>query len=466
MAYEVSVSNSLRLPYDSFVVSQDGEPDDFKALNILASVAQGMLRPLVVDCTIGNRKITLLPKQDWNEDEEIQARVLFANEILGVEVAIPGAKTKTEVSDQYIARICQETLERQCLALHTNSFVSLQELLATPQPKGLDKLTILSYGSVNWSWAMDNIPKEKKAEKYTEFYETLSKSGAKLVLVEAFPFLADRNKLTPANTPLTYSLLPYLNGPAGKRWCEFSEKTTQEVRGGQAKKVAEYICNATNTATGEEQEKLKILASKITELFGQSIGSAEATVENLQSILSKGLDPETHHQLEADLKEIRGLISSVLKIDQDIVNRTFNVYAGTALQGQALIADQIPAIMFSELVEGRKGLVDECLPVEFSKFENFAVYSVKEVQKPSLFYLNTAVKADQRSVTKADLIDDYLRYIDLSMTVAFLVNDQMINPEKRAELLSSDIGTKLVELAKQVQKFGFDLPRRYSELVS
>lgn len=449
------------MDFESYHISHDGEPDDIQAVNIASNALRG--KPVTVDCVIGNQEIKHVP--GGNKDEEMKARMRLTNEVFNAQVAIPGALHNEQVSENYVNEILHQSLSKKCLVLHTDSFKSLHELFNKAQPGQLKNVVILTYGSVNLTWAMP------KAENYQSFYDSLSASGAKLVLVEGFPFLDTRNKLTHKNTPLSYALLSHLDGPAGEKWTTLNVATAEKVRAKHAFKVAEYICKAANQASAEQQMQLMDHVSQIAHLFGHTM-STEALSDPalLHQILNQSIVGEAHDRLESKIKELSKLLLTILNEKEADLNRPFNIYAGTTLRGQALIADQIPAIIFSELIEKRNhGIARYCLPVTFDGLvgSRFAKYALSTV-KSSLFYLDTELRIRETSsdLQKDQLIDSYLKYIDLSMATAFLVNDQMITPATRKMLLSSSFKTQMKELIETVTNLGYDLPVNCRELIS
>jgi hypothetical protein len=130
--------------------------------------------------------------------------------------------------------------------------------------------------------------------------------------------------------------------------------------------------------------------------------------------------------------------------------------AATSLRGQALIADQIPAIIFSELVEKRSnGIAKECRPEQFNGFNGrYAQYAVTNAES-ALYYLRLKARATPEE--EAKLIESYLQYIDLCIACALLSNEAMMSPEKRARFKPA-----LLQLGEKVRRSGFDLPRDIS----
>jgi len=337
----ISSDNSSLLvggDFGSYHISHDGEPDDILALVIASTALKG--RKVQVDCTIGNPDIVHASE---DKDQEMLARILLTKKVFEGALVIPVAKSKDEISEQYVKGIIEG---KKCLVLHTDSFKSLQALFDRAKPGQLQNVVILSYGSVNLSWALP------KPENYQPFYSSLTASGAKLVQVEAFPFLGNRNKLTHKTTPLTYSLLEHLDGPVGQKWLKINANSEEKVRAKQAGKVAGLICKGMKQASVEQQETLTSLVSNIVSLLGSTdkdLGLSDP--EKLQKVLNQCLVGEKHDRLYDLLNKLRGRLSSILKVKETDIIRQFTIYAKTTLKGQALIADQIPAIIFSEFVE-------------------------------------------------------------------------------------------------------------------
>lgn len=440
--------NPLWRDFNSYHVSHDGEGDDIQALVIASDALRG--EKVTVDCVFGNRDIIHVSE---NISEEMEARMALTNEVFGASIAIHGAESNDDISEKYVNEILEQSLEKKCLVLHTDSFKSLHALFNRAKPGQLKNVTILTYGSVNLSWAMP------KPESYKPFYDSLTASGARLVQIDGFPFLGTKNKLIEKNTPLTHSLLEHLDGQVGKKWSSVNTRATNKVRAKQAIKVGNYICRGIEEASVELRKQLTSLVTQIAELFGSAID--EITPVALQQLLNLNLVGQ-HDCLESKLNELCALLLTILDENEVNLKAPFNIYAGTCLQGQALIADQIPAIIFSELIENRKnGIAKECFSAQFDGFTGrFAKYSASAVQG-SLYYLDTKKKSEGSNQKEAELVDSYLKYIDLCIATALLANDQMITSAKRNYLLSSKFKTDLDQLAEAVQILGYDLPNSY-----
>lgn len=406
-----------------------------------------------VDCVIGNQDIV---HAVGDSSREMQERMTVTNEIFGANVAKLGAEEIQVISDAYVDGILQESIQnKNCLVLHTDSFASLQALFNRATPGQLKNVVILTYGSVNLSWAMND------QSNYRSFYDSLSASGAKVVQVDGFPFLGTRNKLNHNNSPLTFALLSHLDGPAGQKWTQVNTSAVENVREGHAGIVAEYIWRGMDETSGETKEQLLSHVADIAKLFGVD-NFTEDNLYELPGILNQSLSGNDHDQLQNSLNQVSSLLVAILNENELDLNRPFNIYAGTSLKNQALIADQIPAIMFSELIEKRSnGLLKECLPMKFSGFNGrFAAYSVSDVQS-ALFYLDTKKKIEAISsgVNESELIDSYLKYIDLCMASALLRNEQMITLTNREHLLASVWQSQFNTLSEEVQTLGYDLPK-------
>ena len=260
--------------------------------------------------------------------------------------------------------------------------------------------------------------------------------------------------------------MQHLDGPVGQKWLKINAFATDNTRKKQAGKVADYICKGMDKASPSEQNELSALVSQIAQLFGKTVSDTTLYIsKELQQILDNSLIREQHDLLEEKLKELSKLLITILDVNENDLKRPFNIYAGTSLQGQALIADQIPAIIFSELVEGTKnGIANECLPVQFDGFNGrFAKYA-KSLVKSSLYYLDTKMKIKQSSSSKeeSELVDAYLKYIDLCMARAILENDQMITPSTKEYLLSTTFKDDLLKLSQEVQGLGYtSIPSSY-----
>ena len=192
----------------------------------------------------------------------------------------------------------------------------------------------------------------------------------------------------------------------------------------------------------------------------------EEDLEMLKGIFHR-LAPDNDGVFENRINTLKQLLCSILPEDEKNIPRPFNIYVSTS-KGQFLIADQIPAIIFSELIEKRaNGITKDLLPVTFQGFSGrYANYVVNNV-KSSLYYLDTQKKIKQMSSEqdKETLIDSYLKYIDLCMTTALLTNDRMVSSEKEMELVSSNFGEQMNGLANEVKALGFDLPGTYHKLM-
>lgn len=436
-------TNTLHRDYSSYLISHDGEGDDIQALAIAHDALKG--KKAHVDCVIGNPDIVHVSKE---KKVELQARMALTNEVFGAHVAVAGAVTNDAISEDYVDAILQNPQEKECLVLHTDSFKSLQALFTRATKGQLKNVVIVTYGSVNLAWAMP------KPEDYKPFYDSLAASGATLIQIEGFPFLGTKNKITHKNTPLTYSLLEHLDGPAGKKWTDLNASAQEAVREKQAGKIAEFIAQAMKK--GDTDKVMTALLSQIAQLLDHSLDEAAFTdAKKLQQMLNRSLVGEQHDRLVALLSQLCTQLAQTLGIKEIDLKRPFNIFEATSLRGQALIADQIPAIVFSELVEKRaKGLARECQQVQFAGFNGkFAQYAVSTTQS-SLYYLDTQKKADA-----ASFIDSSLQYIDLCIATALLSNDAMIKSATRKQLLSSPFKKDLLHLSESVRKLGYDLPK-------
>ena len=289
--------------FNSYHISHDGEGDDIQALIIASDALKD--KGVEVDCVIGNPDIVHFSA---DKAAEMEARMKLTNEVFGAQIAICGAHSNNEVSEKYVSGILEQSPEKKCLVLHTDSFKSLQALFNRAKPGQLNNVVLLTYGSVNLSWAMP------KPHDYQIFYDSLAASGAKLVQIEAFPFLGTRNKLTHKNTPLTYSLLRHLDGPVGEKWATVNAGAAEKVRSKQAGKIAEYICQGMEKVSGEQRDQLYLLVSQIAILLGNTIDKKTFTdPTNLQSILDKSLVGEQHDHLVEKLEELKKFIVSVLE---------------------------------------------------------------------------------------------------------------------------------------------------------
>lgn len=426
--------------FTSFEISQDGEPDDLQGLVVAAGVLKG--RDVQIDCTIGNPKIVHVSS---DPSVELEARVQFADQLFGRKVSHTGSRRADGISEEYVEGILKQASARNCLVLHTDSFKSLQALFNRAEAGTLAKVVIVAYGSVNIGWAL------LEKEQYKPFYESLKKSGATLVQVDAFPFLGERNTITFETTPLTYFLLDHLDGTSGKRWLALNESAQAAVRTSQLARIEGNIKQALQSAG--PHKALQSLVSQVSTLF--SSNSWNMTV-----------DREKHATLTSLLKSLCTQLAAELKVEEIEISRTFSIFAKTTLR-QALIADQIPAIIFSELVEKRRnGLVKECLQVQFEGHTSrYAQYGLTQ-ELTNLYYLDTKkrIQASGSTQDEKKLIDSYLEYIDLCIAIAHLTNESMISSTKREELLRSPFKQELLQLAEKVQKSGFDLPQSFHSL--
>lgn len=461
--------NSItEIKYNSFLISHDGEGDDIQALIIARDALND--EEVVVDCVIGNPDIAHAPQNPQNEMSE---RISITNEVFAREVAIQGTRERQEASNSYIAKIISESENKKCLVLHTDSFKSLVELFKQSKLGQLKNVVFLSYGSINLDWGIKKLDEEPKLEDYKSFYDSLSTSGAKLVQVEAYPFLGLRNKLTSVNTPLSYSLLEHLDGSAGKKWVKVNASAGVNVRIKQAEKVADSIVTGSDKADDLQRQKIVEKVSELANFFDKQYDvSSILKKESLVEILNQNLGERTHNNLQTIIKELSQLLIPILKekiqdFKEDDFKRPFNIYAATSLPGQALIADQIPAIIFSELVEQRtNGIVKECLPVKFEGLNGkFVKYSLTETPT-SLFCLNTKMKieASTSKLDEKELTDSYLKYIDLCIAVSLIENSRMISSETREKLLQSAFKDYLSKLMEDVKKLGYDLPKSCQNL--
>lgn len=460
----LNVADTFSGVYQSFHISHDGEGDDVQALAIAYEAIKG--KSVTVDCVIGNPDI--VHGSATNKSEEMAARIRLTNEVFHEQIAVPGARSNNEVSSAYVTGILEQSLDKKCLVLHTDSFASLKDLFNRAKPGQLKNVVILTYGSVNLTWAMLKLEPTAlpNPEDYKSFYDSLAASGAKLVQVEGFPFLDTKGKLTLTTTPLTYKLLSHFDGPVGQKWTQINTSAADKIRPKNAERIAEFILQGMAKATNAQKAQLNSLVSDIAKLLGSTLdetalSDALADPKKLKQMLDKSVDGVRHGKLEGKLTELSTSLLSLLEVKKDDLMRPVNIYTGVTLQGQALIADQIPAILFSELLENRtNGLLRDCLPVQFEGLDGrYACFAVSST-KGSLYYLDTAKKlgASATSEQKTKAIASYLKYIDLCMAIALLANNQIVTSATRIDLLTSDYKTELVRLAEQVRKLGYDLP--------
>jgi hypothetical protein len=443
-----SIQGLLTSKYESYHICQDGEGDDIQAM-IIAKTYLGDT-DIQVDCVIGNPDIVHVSSGD--KSLEMQARMQLANQIFGRTVALHGAESNSDVSKKYVDGILEQSSVKKCLVLHTSSFKSLQELFQKAAPGQLRNVVILSYGSVNLTWAIPrNENGEKSEEEYRKFYQALTQSGAKLVQAEAFPFLGKRNQVTVENTSVTHSLLSQMDGPVGKRWHEVTENSTAKTRTKQAEKVVKGIVELLKSSPAATEDLLK----KTPQLEG--LQTIPHDYETLLTLLNRSLTADQHKRFASVTRKLEALLPADLK-------RSLSIFTSTSLVGQALIADQIPAIIFSELVEGRQnGLLKECLSVEFDGFNeiNYPKFAVKTADT-ALYYLNTKAKAVEG--TEEKYIEAYLKYIDLCIATSLLVHKDVFSKATQQSLVES-LQETLSALADDVQSLGYDLPKSYHDLM-
>lgn len=366
---------------------QDGEADDLLAAILLEGALRG--KRVTVFSAIGKKEIVY---------PNTLIKILFKNAI-----SLPGATGNTEYSYPYVNAILETSLSgKQILVLHTASFANLQLLFERANPGQLSNVYIATYGSVNMEWGLG-----KEQRNYDQFFTQFAKSGAQMVIIDGGKSLSFKNKITHRNTPLCYTLLQHLDGDAGRQWTEINTHALTVLRKEQVERIILLIAEANQKGTEEQRAQLKSILNEI----GPEV---PLTKEALTQLLDRQFVGEAHDAFVPKIEKLAKLLTSLLVDKAPYLPRLFSLYQGVTLYGQALIADQIPAIIVAEMIEGRRGINKDCIPVEF----NFPNYR-RTTQKTNLFYLE---KQNEQS---------YLKYLDFCMSRAILEHDRMISKEKK-----------------------------------
>jgi hypothetical protein len=439
-------------------IDHDGEGDDLMAMSLISKVESPLEHKIEVFPSYGKQEILYKRESDYqgisSNDKAQQERAervnvtshIFKN-CLAEVIVRSGALSNEDTLEDYVESIRLSPPENRGLILHTASFKPLQKLFQVVEPNQLHNKIIIAYGSINLAWAT-----QSKEEGYRAFYDSLKRSGAKLVLIEGFPFLGERNKITEENTPITYKALQDLNGPAGEKFLEINARAAESVRLSQVKKIAAFVCEAYE----KDESKKAGLISKLVGLLracGSSIEEAEieknladpkTASDMFVQIMDKSfMGGQIYNTMKKALGELKNSLVDILGEETKLtLSRPINIYGGTSYQNQALIADQLPAIVLKELLEGKEeigNISSECYPVEFAGLKgNFPQY--KESENSPLFYLDlrSNIKRQYPGLSEEEVtdqfnkkVDFYLNHIDCTMARSLVDNQSMMQIWKR-----------------------------------
>lgn len=433
-------------------VNNDGETDDSLAQVLVAPSLEKQAN-LTAFCAIGNLNYSHSPGEPSKEGEK---RVELANLIYQRNIAQPGSRDKGSVCEEYIKPILASP-NKQFFVLETGPATNIYELAirAIRNKQSLENVTICFYGSVNISWWA-----KEKSKSFKEFYDAVKESGLTLIQGDGFPTLGKKNQISSTTTPGTKYIWDNCDGEAAIHMKQVHERGANAVRSKQVLSVCNYIADGLAKASEKDKAQLQSLVNDLVGLYkGQiDLTQSDGLVVRLHAIMHQTLPPQEYSQLKTKLADISKLLLTVLNENEKDLNRPFNIYSATALAAQPLLADQIPAILFSEIMEGRRGLLRDAHPVEFAGMDgDFAQFTFCKESK--LYYLNTEKKAEKTGEKVDDLHASYLKYIDVCLETALLRNPSMVTEGKKREILNSDYSQGLQKRMKEVQDLGYDLPR-------
>ena len=235
-----------------------------------------------------------------------------------------------------------------------------------------------------------------------------------------------------------------------KELCSFDDLYHTVSKMGKLDQTLVGSLNTIETLVSEEKSAPKEDKANLAVAIKEAKSKLASSIK--EAINYTHLNANEHAALNEQIKFVH-------KTDFDTLMRPFNIYVAKT-RDQYLIADQLAAIIFSEIAEKREnGILRDALPVSFNGTNGrFTLYKYNPESK--LYYLNTKMKLEENksALPESELHKSYLKYIDVCMETAILANESMITKETKAKLLETSYKAQLQSRLAEVKRLGFDLP--------
>ncbi|MCH9626723.1 MAG: hypothetical protein S4CHLAM2_03510 [Chlamydiales bacterium] len=446
----------------SFVSYHDGEEDDLRANGILAAAIKGSQAALQVFAAIGNLDIKhAQPDEETKEvstQAEFEARLALTDSIYGRKVTFPGAPSKEKACQAYVDLILastQNTPSQGLTVLHTASFADLSAIVSSAQDGQLSNATFFTYGSVNMMWG---LPKGD----FSDFFQHVERSGATLYLAERYPFLGDKTQYSESTAPFTCWVTEHIDTEGGLQRVNAGRENSARTRMKQAGRIKQYMIDALKQHEGDETKRLELKERYFAVIKTMGLDEGEFDINHVQEQLCTATfkDDETYTEFKQSLNALEGCLKELLAGTKNVgyVPRSFNIYVSTSLYSQVLIADQIPALMAAEKIEGRaeKGIAAQTFPVKYAGHKGkYPVYESDSRSK--VHYLET----ERRYPDQAEQVTERnMKYIDLCSAWALLEDPSLFTDQRRAEVLGSpEFQRMALRLIEEVKNNGYALPK-------
>lgn len=230
----------------------------------------------------------------------------------------------------------------------------------------------------------------------------------------------------------------------------------------QAGRIQQYIVDALEQLKGDD-EKISLLKERYFAVI-KTMGLDEDVfdINRVQKQLCTATfkDDETYTAFKQSLKTLETCLQESLEGTKNVgyVPRSFNIYASTSLYSQVLIADQIPALIAAEKIEGRaeKGTAAQAFQVKYAGHKDR--YPVYELDTSSnVHYLDTKRRYPEQN---EQVTERNMEYIDLCSAWALLEDPSLFSAQKKGEVLADpEFQIMAYTLIEKVENNGYALPK-------